>query len=173
MQQIPAWRKVHIIGGAGSGKTTLARRLSARLRAPAYDLDRVAYANGAGAKQGEADRRRDVRQIVAQPCWVTEGIYLWWVDDLLNAADVILWLDIPWRVAAWRIVRRHVVASLRGSNQHPGWRNLLRFVFATRRYYLRPTPVAPMDVCDDPAITRAATIRALAPYRDKLIRRRH
>lgn len=32
--------KIHIIGGPGSGKTTLARQLSEELRIPHYDLGR-------------------------------------------------------------------------------------------------------------------------------------
>ena len=32
--------RIHILGGPGSGKTTLARYLAARLDLPHYDLDR-------------------------------------------------------------------------------------------------------------------------------------
>ncbi len=172
MQPAATWRKVHIIGGAGSGKSTLARRLSVELGAPAYDLDCIAYEGGAGPKQSEAERRATVQRIAAEPKRVTEGIYLWWIEDLLCAADVNLWLDIPYHVAAWRIVRRHIAASLRGINRHPGWWRLARFIVATRSYYRRHTPVVPADACDDLAITRAATARALSPYRYKVVHSR-
>jgi len=84
------WRRVHIIGGAGSGKTRLARTIAARFALPVYDLDEVAYENGAGSKRPLDTRLADVRRIAGQPGWVTEGIYLWWTDELLRAADAII-----------------------------------------------------------------------------------
>ncbi|WP_051530021.1 shikimate kinase [Anoxybacteroides tepidamans] len=36
-------QKIHIIGSVGSGKTTLARTLSARLHIPFYELDTIVW----------------------------------------------------------------------------------------------------------------------------------
>lgn len=163
-----AGRRVHIVGGPGSGKTTLARRLAAAGTRPVYDLDAVAYEAGAGPKRPLALRLADARRIAADPAWITEGIYLWWTDDLLREADAIVWLDLPWRVAARRIVARHARSSLAGTNRHRGFRKLAAFLRSTRRYHLAP-PVAPSAPDDDGAITRAATAQALAPYAAKLV----
>ena len=40
--------RIHIVGGPGSGKTTIALDLGRRLDVPAYDLDEVGYEGGAG-----------------------------------------------------------------------------------------------------------------------------
>jgi adenylate kinase family enzyme len=161
------WRRIHIIGGAGSGKTTLARSLAAHRSAPVYDLDQVAYEGGAGAKRSLSARLMDVQRIAAEPNWVTEGIFLWWTDELLRAADVVIWLDLPWHSAARRVVIRHLRASLAGTNRHRGIRRLLRFLRATWRYYRsKSTPLAPDD---DAATSRAATMEALAEHGTKVI----
>ena len=134
------WRRIHIIGGAGSGKTTLARAIGGARTLPAYDLDAIAYEDGAGAKRSLDARLADVRRIVGQPSWVTEGIFLWWTDELLRNADVIIWLDLPWRIGARRIVLRHLRTSIAGTNRHRGIRNLIRFLRATQRYYRAKSP---------------------------------
>ena len=86
-------KRIHIIGCGGSGKTTLARQLAAAFEAPCYELDGIGY--DGHSKRSLENRLHDVRQIAAQPQWVSEGGYLWWVDELLQSADVIVWLDLP------------------------------------------------------------------------------
>jgi len=166
--QMSEWRRIHIIGGAGSGKSTLARAIASSRALPVYDLDAVAYEHGAGGKRSLDARLADVRRIDGQPDWVTEGIFLWWTDELLRTADVILWLDLPWRIGARRVVIRHARASIAGTNRHRGIMKLLRFLWATRQYYgVKPPPTAPDD---DRATSRAATAIALAEHPPKVIR---
>jgi adenylate kinase family enzyme len=124
-------RRVHITGGQGSGKTTLARRIGACLGVPVHDLDLVGWDAQTGAERPLDVRLAEVHQLAAQPGWVTEGTMLGWADPLFRAADLIVWLDVPWRVAVWRMVQRHVRASLAGNNRHPGVRKLARFIWYT------------------------------------------
>jgi adenylate kinase family enzyme len=160
--------KIHIIGGAGSGKTTLAKRLSERLGCPSYDLDLVGWKEH--QKVPLPERLKAIDAILSQPSWITEGIFLWWTESLFENADLILWLDFPFRVAAWRILKRHFLASWRGDNPHSGILNLINFLDGVGRGYYQRPPVGPESIDDDLAITRAATASVLAGYRRKLIR---
>ena len=60
-------RRIHIVGGPGSGKTTLAARLGRHLGVPVYDLDAIAYEAGAGPKRELGARRTDVDRFAVGP----------------------------------------------------------------------------------------------------------
>lgn len=161
--------RIHLIGGPGSGKTTLARQLAAHLGTVAYDLDEVGYEGGSGPKRPLESRLADICDIVARPSWVTEGIFLWWTEPLMQAADTIIWLDLPWRIAVWRILSRHIALSLAGTNKHRGIRKLLSFLRWAYPYYTNPRIIPPQTPDDDGATSRAASAQFLAPYAHKLI----
>ncbi len=123
--------KVHILGGPGSGKTTLARALAAQFTMPHYDLDILGQHNGTD----DAAWMADFDRIVQQPRWVTEGIYLLLVDLLLQQAETIVLLDIAWPTAARRILQRHIINTLRGTNYYPGITSLVALLRGARAYY--------------------------------------
>jgi len=174
-------RRVHIIGGPGSGKTTLARRLGAELGLPVYHLDEVAFEGPDFAKSPLDQRRADVCRIAAEADWITEGIFLGWVDKLLCAADMIIWLDcVSWAGASRRIVVRFARFGLEGVKLQPGMRKFTRYrdyiwrlrqlseaLISSLQYY-RGAALA--DPADDPIASRAATARHLEPHRGKVVR---
>lgn len=139
-------RTVYITGGAGSGKTTLARELSAVLGVRHYDVDR-----------GELPPR-------GTEGWIVEGAHVWAMGDFVEAADEVVWLDLPARVSIPRILLRHLRLTLAGTNRHPGIGNLLRFAAAQPDHYRKPAR-APTGPTDWGALSRSATERLLAGRR--------
>ena len=141
--------KIHILGASGSGKTTLAQSISSRLHIPHYDLDKVNW------------EQENAIAIAEQPAWITEGIYLIWTEPLLYHADCIVLLEVSWPVAAWRMIRRHALNSLRGTNLYPGINGvkaLFKLLKDTRRYILN------LDNSDTPSVE--ALFRYLETHRD-------
>ncbi|HEX4203552.1 MAG TPA: hypothetical protein VHZ51_05030, partial [Ktedonobacteraceae bacterium] len=93
-----------------------------RLHVPHHNLDKIGWEHGTQY----AAYIEDAFAIAEQPGWVTENIGLVWIDPLLYQADYVVWLEVPWPVAAWRILRRHISKSLRGTNPYP---TKLLFIF--------------------------------------------
>ena len=146
-------QRIFIIGGAGSGKTTLAGRVASALDTAPVELD--------------LDPGCDRSTIAARERWIVEGIFLYDIDSLLERADLIVWLDLPRRLAQRRIVTRHVRLSLLRRNRHPGLRKLIWFVQGMRTYYDKPArePTSPTDW---DALSRALTVQRLLPVMDKV-----
>lgn len=173
-------RRIHIIGGPGSGKTVLARRLGTALNIPVYELDKVAFEGPNVDNRPLAARLADVHDIAKQPAWVTEGIFLGWTDELLRNADVIIWLDyVSWRLALRRISVRFINGGWQEVKRQQGIRKFTRFrdyarnlrqligvFFSSRHYYTNPM----MELSDgDLAESRTATARVLEPYWTKVV----
>ena len=53
---------------------------------------------------------------------------------MLHQVDYIVLLDISWPVAAWRIICRHIIKSLQGTNPYKG-QSLFNFLQFTHHYY--------------------------------------
>ncbi len=166
-----AWRRIHIIGGPASGKTTLAERLSPLLRLPIYSLEAIALDDGFMTVRDLGGRLEGVNDIVGKPSWITEGLYLGWTEALLRAAHVIVWLDVRWRTAAWRILSRHVRRSLARANwpAGSGLRNFSHHFRFARRYYLGPDRVGYVPNDEDKMATREDTEQFLKPYMQKVV----
>lgn len=123
--------KIKILGGPGSGKTTLGAEIAAKFDLPFYEGDVLGRKNGTQ----HSVWIQSIFEIISVPGWVMECNALIWNDPILDHADYIVLLEVPWRTAAYRIVRRHIIKSLKGINPHPGIRSLISFWMGSRRFY--------------------------------------
>jgi adenylate kinase family enzyme len=100
-------RRVAIIASAsGNGKTTLARTVAERLGARLVELDALVHGPG-WTETPDDELRRTLEPILAADGWVLDGDYEHKLGSLvLDAADTIVWLDLPIHVWFPRLVRR-------------------------------------------------------------------
>ena len=106
--------KIHIVGGPGSGKSFLAKKLSRELGIPHYDLDDIQWANesGYGKKRDPAERDALLDELLQRDDWIMEGVYYAWCGRCFEDADRIYLLEIPRRLYRYRIIRRFLRRKL-------------------------------------------------------------
>jgi adenylate kinase family enzyme len=99
-------RKVAVIGGTGSGKSTVSRALAQRLGVPHIELDALFWKPG--WVMGSAEEFRPIVEAALDPNgWVVDGNYRTRLGTLvLDQADLVVWLDMPLLTKLWRIYRR-------------------------------------------------------------------
>lgn len=103
------FKRVHLFGGAGSGKTTLAREYSSRFGIPHHQLDDFYYLEPAARKRRQkVERDKLLADSVFAEEWVLDGIF-WqsWVRPSIERAEKIIVLAIPEKTRHVRVVKRH------------------------------------------------------------------
>ncbi len=108
-------QRIVVVGTTGSGKTTVASRLAARLGCPHIELDALHWAPGWQEVPLETFRARLAEAIQAER-WVVDGNYSKIADLTWRQADTIVWLDYPFftvfRQLLWRTLRRIATREL-------------------------------------------------------------
>ncbi|MGE6230893.1 DNA topology modulation protein FlaR [Paenibacillus chitinolyticus] len=132
-------KRIHIIGSVGSGKTTLARRLSSEMGLPFYELDNVVWKRTPAGDVRRTEEERDVclAEIVGGDDWITEGAHqAGWIGPCLERAERIVFLDTPYSTRLRRIISRFIrqKTGRERSNYKPTWTILWRMFRWNHRF---------------------------------------
>ncbi len=105
--------RIAIIGNSGSGKSHLARRIVADLGVPLVDVDEIFWLpTGFHAKRPAEEVDRLVAELRSGRAWVVEGVFGDLVTRVLDLADLLIWLDLPWKVCEASLLERGSVSSM-------------------------------------------------------------
>ena len=160
--------RVNVKGISCSGKSTFSRELAERLSVPYLELDAVHHGpNWTEASAEELQARVREFMASAQDGWVIDGNYEPKLGNLVRgAADRIVWLDPPLRVALRRLWRRTSTrirdrVELWNGNQESwrggffGWNSL--FVW-TLRSWVRHRREWPREFAGDARVIRLRSV---------------
>ena len=119
--------RVLVAGVTGSGKTTFCRRLATLWDLRHVEIDSLFHGPDWTPRSAFLD---DVRAFAAEDRWVTEWQYTSKGTDAILAprAQLVLWLDYPYRVVRSRLLRRTVARSVlrrelwNGNREKPIWK---------------------------------------------------
>jgi adenylate kinase family enzyme len=127
--------RILVAGVSGSGKSTLCRRIAAATGIPYTELDGLYHGPG---WTPQPEFAQNVERITAEPDWVSEWQYRSVRQILLQRADLLVWLDPPFRVTLAQVIGRTVRRRVRrqvlwnGNTEPP-----LHTVFTDREHIVR------------------------------------
>ncbi|QSR46921.1 AAA family ATPase [Aeromonas veronii] len=92
-------KRILIIGNSGSGKSWLAAQLAEVLTIREVNLDTIVWQPGGfNQKRPQHEIDHAIQTLAQAPSWVVEGVFGALAEQLLDAANTLLFLDLDWSV---------------------------------------------------------------------------
>jgi adenylate kinase family enzyme len=124
--------RIVVVGTAGAGKTTLARRIAALLGVPHIELDAINWQSGWRdlTRHDPEEFVRRVAGAIGAEAWVVDGNYGPVRDIVWQRATHLVWLDYERPVIMARVISRSLVRAILRTELWAGnrerWRQMLR-----------------------------------------------
>ena len=101
-------QRISVRGNTGSGKSTLARALGEALGLTVIELDAINWQRPGWQELTREEFRAQVAEAIAAAPegWVIEGNYSAVSDIYLAQVDTLIWLNLPFHVSFFRMIRR-------------------------------------------------------------------
>ena len=119
-------KRICIIGGSGTGKTTLANNLGQQLKLPIYHIDGIHYLKDWEVRNKD-ERDRIILEKINEDKWIMDGTYNSTLKQRLEKADLIIYLDYSSiaqiKGALGRFIRNHgkEKQEIAGCNEQMSW----------------------------------------------------
>lgn len=122
------YNRISIIGGSGTGKSTLADILSEELKLPVIHLDAINFKpNWVEIDKHERDKIISIKS--SEDKWIIDGNYLKTLKERLDKADLIIWLDYSTFAQLKGIFKRFLKNKGKEKVEIPGCKERLKFSF--------------------------------------------
>jgi len=110
------FKKIHIIGGPGSGKSYMAKLISNQINIKNYNLDDLFWDNSSdtfGIKSDTKIRDINLQNILSNYSWIIEGVYYGWISSSFAKSDIIIVLKTNVYTRDWRIIKRFIERKIK------------------------------------------------------------
>lgn len=99
--------RIALIGSGGAGKSTLAMDLGKKLGIEVWHLDAILWKPNWVLTPRE-EQKRIQSQLVEKKSWIIDGNYQSTLEIRLEAADTIIFLDMPRALCLYRVLKRRL-----------------------------------------------------------------
>ena len=125
---IVMYHRISIIGGSGTGKSTLADILSKELHLPSVHLDAINFEpNWVEIDKTKRDNIISTKALEEE--WIIDGNYTKTLEERLQRADLIIWLDYSTVMQLKGVLKRFFKTYKQERPEIPGCNERLNWTF--------------------------------------------
>jgi adenylate kinase family enzyme len=109
--------RICVLGCSNSGKSTLSEALSKKLTIPVHHLDQYAHIeNSNWQRQSDEVLIKKHTEIIREGAWIIDGNYSVCMNDRLDRATFVIWLD----PSVFSSIFRYFTRSIKNNPNRPG-----------------------------------------------------
>ncbi len=120
--------RISIIGGCGTGKTTLSNNLGRELNIPVCHLDGINYFENWVARD-KIERDEIILEKISENRWIIDGTYHSTLKERLENSDIIIYLDYSSIAQLKGVIGRYIKSGGKEKEEIPGCKEHLTFEF--------------------------------------------
>lgn len=133
-----AIKRISIVGGSGTGKTTLSNNLGKKLYLPIFHIDAFHYSEN-WKENDKKDRDKKILEKLNGNKWVIDGTYSSTLNERVEKADLVIFLDYSTLARLKGIIERYLKNPGKEKEEIPGCkerlsRDLLKSVLRWRKH---------------------------------------
>ena len=120
--------KISIIGGSGTGKTTLSESLSKDLNIPVYHIDGIHHLKNWEVRDTN-ERDKIILDLIKKDKWIIDGTYTKTLEDRVKVSDLIIYLDYSTLAQVKGVLGRFIKNHGKEKPEIPGCKEQMNFKF--------------------------------------------
>lgn len=120
--------RICIIGGCGTGKTTLANNLGRELKLPVYHIDGIHYLEN-WQERNKNERDKIILEKTMKAKWIIDGTYQSTLQQRLEKSDYVIYLDYSSLAQIKGVLKRFIKNRGKEKEEIPGCREQMNWKF--------------------------------------------
>lgn len=120
--------RICIIGGSGTGKTTLANNLGKELEIPVYHIDGIHHLKN-WQKRDKNERDKIILEKIEQSKWIIDGTYRSTLLQRMEKADCVIYLDYSTFAQIIGVLKRFLKNHGKEKEEIPGCKEQMNWEF--------------------------------------------
>lgn len=118
VQDFIKYKRILVLGSPGAGKTTFTKKLGEIIKLPIKHLDDYYWQSN--WQRLDVNKWKEVlNNLCQQKQWILDGNHFKTLEDRLQYTDLIIWLDYPTHLCAWRFLYRSIKRLLKYDDNLP------------------------------------------------------